>query len=128
MDDVGGILNAFTSKECTCYHAKVVGDDLEQAVELLSDLVFQDVYKRQVFILCHFYGYRALCLFKHHQGDLLRGCGVDGIRPGYRGALPPTVPPSEPRKHTADWQMPIQDGNGVPGPWRLYGGIPGGSS
>ena len=25
---------------CTCYHAKVVGDDLEQAVELLSDLVF----------------------------------------------------------------------------------------
>ena len=21
MDDVGGILNAFTSKECTCYHA-----------------------------------------------------------------------------------------------------------
>lgn len=40
MDDVGGILNAFTSKECTCYHAKVVGDDLEQAVELLSDLVF----------------------------------------------------------------------------------------
>ena len=30
--------------------------------------------------------------------------------------------------HISDWQMPIQDGNGVPGPWRLYGGIPGGSS
>ena len=24
MDGMGGILNAFTSKECTCYHARIV--------------------------------------------------------------------------------------------------------
>ncbi|MBE5780957.1 MAG: insulinase family protein [Clostridiales bacterium] len=43
MDDVGGILNAFTSKECTCYHAKVVSSDLEKALELICDIAFHSV-------------------------------------------------------------------------------------
>ena len=38
MDKIGGQLNAFTSKECTCYHARVVPDKLEVAVEVLADL------------------------------------------------------------------------------------------
>ena len=38
MDKIGGQLNAFTSKECTCYHARVVPDKLEVAIEVLADL------------------------------------------------------------------------------------------
>ena len=38
MDKIGGQLNAFTSKECTCYHARVVPEKLEVAVDVLSDL------------------------------------------------------------------------------------------
>ena len=38
MDKIGGQLNAFTSKECTCYHARVVPDKLEVAIDMLSDL------------------------------------------------------------------------------------------
>lgn len=38
MDKIGGQLNAFTSKECTCYHARVVPDKLDVAVDVLSDL------------------------------------------------------------------------------------------
>ena len=30
MDGMGGILNAFTSKECTCYHARIVDEKLPQ--------------------------------------------------------------------------------------------------
>ena len=39
MDLAGGQLNAFTSKECTCFYAKVVDDDLPLAIDVLADLV-----------------------------------------------------------------------------------------
>lgn len=38
MDKIGGQLNAFTSKECTCYHARVTPDKLDVAVDVLADL------------------------------------------------------------------------------------------
>ncbi|MGH3588872.1 MAG: M16 family metallopeptidase, partial [Pseudonocardia sp.] len=39
IDAVGGELNAFTSKEYTCYHAHVVDADLELAVDLVCDVL-----------------------------------------------------------------------------------------
>jgi predicted Zn-dependent peptidase len=33
IDAVGGVLNAFTGKEYTCYYAKVLGEDLELATD-----------------------------------------------------------------------------------------------
>ena len=39
IDSVGGTLDAFTSRENTCLYAKVLGEDLALAVELLSDLL-----------------------------------------------------------------------------------------
>ena len=39
MDAVGGNLNAFTAKECTCYYAKVLDTQLALAVDILSDIV-----------------------------------------------------------------------------------------
>lgn len=39
MDKVGGQINAFTSKECTCYHAKVMSEKLSTAMDVLSDIV-----------------------------------------------------------------------------------------
>jgi len=41
MDLLGGQVNAFTSKESTCFHAKVAGDDAENAFSLLSQLVLE---------------------------------------------------------------------------------------
>lgn len=43
VDAVGGELNAFTSKEHTCYYAHVLDDDLEMAVELVADVVLNGV-------------------------------------------------------------------------------------
>ena len=39
MDAVGGQLNAFTAKECTCFYAKVVDEHLKLAMDVISDLV-----------------------------------------------------------------------------------------
>ena len=44
MDLAGGQLNAFTSKECTCFYAKVTDDELPLAVDILSDLALRPVF------------------------------------------------------------------------------------
>jgi len=38
MDAVGGLINAFTSKEHTCYYAKVLDENLPLAIDLLTDI------------------------------------------------------------------------------------------
>ncbi len=44
MDAVGGQINAFTSKECTCYYAKVIDENLSLAMDVLSDLLLNSVF------------------------------------------------------------------------------------
>lgn len=44
LDSVGGDLNAFTNKEETVYHAAVLKDDIDRAVDLLTDIVFNSTY------------------------------------------------------------------------------------
>ncbi len=39
IDGIGGQINAFTSKECTCYYAKVMDEHLPIAMDVLSDLL-----------------------------------------------------------------------------------------
>lgn len=39
FDTLGGDLNAFTSKECTCYHAKVLDKHLSSAIEVIGDMI-----------------------------------------------------------------------------------------
>ncbi|HSS67820.1 MAG TPA: pitrilysin family protein [Nocardioidaceae bacterium] len=39
IDAVGGELNAFTGKEYTCYHARVLDEDLPLAIDVLCDMV-----------------------------------------------------------------------------------------
>lgn len=38
MDSVGGQLDAFTTKDCTCFYAKVIDENLPLAMDILSDL------------------------------------------------------------------------------------------
>ena len=44
MDAVGGQLNAFTSKECTCFYAKTVDEHLPLATDVVCDLVTGPVF------------------------------------------------------------------------------------
>jgi predicted Zn-dependent peptidase len=44
IDAVGGVLNAFTGKEYTCYYAKTLGEDLQMATALLADLFLESVF------------------------------------------------------------------------------------
>ena len=39
IEDMGGHLNAYTSRETTCYYAKVFKADVPKAVDILSDIL-----------------------------------------------------------------------------------------
>ncbi|ABR48817.1 peptidase M16 domain protein [Alkaliphilus metalliredigens QYMF] len=41
IDGIGGQINAFTSKECTCYYAKVLDEHYELVLDVLADMFFK---------------------------------------------------------------------------------------
>lgn len=45
IEGSGGHLNAFTSKEFTCYHARIVDQQLSRAVDILADITQNSTYK-----------------------------------------------------------------------------------
>ncbi|KGA98202.1 zinc protease [Alkalihalobacillus alcalophilus ATCC 27647 = CGMCC 1.3604] len=46
FDRIGGQVNAFTSKEYTCYYAKVLDDHSKIAIDVLSDMFFNSLFEK----------------------------------------------------------------------------------
>ena len=44
LDDAGGELNAYTTKEETAIHASILKEDFEKAVDLISDITFCSLF------------------------------------------------------------------------------------
>lgn len=44
LENVGGELNAYTTKEKICFHASVLDDHFDKAVDLLADIAFHSVF------------------------------------------------------------------------------------
>jgi predicted Zn-dependent peptidase len=47
IDSVGGSMNGFTGRECTCFYAKVLDCHLDLAVDLLSDIFLHSTFDAQ---------------------------------------------------------------------------------
>lgn len=47
FDGIGGNVNAFTSKEYTCYYAKVLDQHLPIAVDILADMFFESLFAEE---------------------------------------------------------------------------------
>ena len=46
IESVGGEMNAFTSKEYTCFYARVIDTDLALAIDVLSDLITSSIIQK----------------------------------------------------------------------------------
>ena len=44
IDDIGGQLNAFTSKEHTCFYAKVLGEHIDIGIDVLNDMLTNSIF------------------------------------------------------------------------------------
>ena len=75
IEGVGGVLNAFTSEEVTCYFAKLLKDHFPRALEVLADMVNnatisdKELRKEKTVILEEIKMYRDLP--SHHVHELL---------------------------------------------------------
>lgn len=47
IDNIGGQLNAFTGKECTCYYAKTLDEHLDIAMDVLSDMLNNSTFSKK---------------------------------------------------------------------------------
>ena len=47
LEDVGGELNAYTTKEETAVHASFLKEDYERAIELISDITFNSIFSEK---------------------------------------------------------------------------------
>jgi predicted Zn-dependent peptidase len=47
IDTMGGQINAFTTKECTCYYTKTTSYFFEKSLEILSDMMFNSEFDEE---------------------------------------------------------------------------------
>lgn len=47
FDSIGGQINAFTSKEYTCYYARILDNHKEDALKILADMFFNSLYEEK---------------------------------------------------------------------------------
>lgn len=45
IDNLGGQINAFTSKECTCYYVKLLDSHIDIGIDVLSDMILNSTFK-----------------------------------------------------------------------------------
>lgn len=46
-DAIGGQINAFTTKECTCFYARVLDSHVEQTLDILWDMVYHSSFRQE---------------------------------------------------------------------------------
>ena len=51
IDNIGGQLNAFTGKECTCYYAKTLDTHINLVLDVLSDMFFNSLFAKKDIIV-----------------------------------------------------------------------------
>ncbi len=45
IDNLGGQINAFTSKECTCYYVKLLDSHIDIGIDILSDMILNSKFE-----------------------------------------------------------------------------------
>lgn len=46
IDNLGGQINAFTSKECTCYYVKLLNSHIDIGIDILSDMILNSLFDK----------------------------------------------------------------------------------
>lgn len=79
IDNLGGQINAFTSKECTCYYVKLLDSHIDIGIDILSDMILnplfddKDIDKERLVIL------EELKMYEDSPEDLAYDLLTEGI-------------------------------------------------
>lgn len=47
IDNLGGVINAFTSKECTCFYVKLLDEHINIGIDVLSDMILNSSFDKR---------------------------------------------------------------------------------
>ncbi|MFA5523370.1 MAG: pitrilysin family protein [Tissierellales bacterium] len=71
IDNIGGQINAFTSKECTCYYTKVLDSHINVAIDVLSDMLFNSLFDKDEIIKEKSVIYEEIKMYEDSPEDLV---------------------------------------------------------
>ncbi|MBC7325361.1 MAG: insulinase family protein, partial [Moorella sp. (in: Bacteria)] len=83
LEAVGGVINAFTTKEYTCYYSRVLAEHMDLAIDVLSDMFFnsllddQDIEKEKKVIL------EEIKMYEDSPDELVHDLFARTIWPGH---------------------------------------------
>lgn len=71
IDGIGGQINAFTSKDCTCYYVKVIDSHLEIGLDVLSDMINHSKFDEVEFVKEKKIIYGEIALYEDSPEDVV---------------------------------------------------------
>jgi predicted Zn-dependent peptidase len=83
LEAVGGVINAFTTKEYTCFYTRVLAEHLDLAIDVLSDMLFnsllaaEDIEKEKKVIL------EEIKMYEDSPDELVHDLFAQTIWPGH---------------------------------------------
>ncbi|SMB95596.1 Predicted Zn-dependent peptidase [Thermanaeromonas toyohensis ToBE] len=83
LESVGGVLNAFTTKEYTCFYTRVLAEHLDLAIDVLSDMLFnprfnlEDIEKEKKVIL------EEIKMYEDSPDELVHDLFAQTVWPGH---------------------------------------------
>lgn len=82
MDIIGGQMNAFTTKECTCFYGRVLDINLKRALDLLFDMFFSSVLSDEDTISEREIIYEEIDMYEDTPDDLVTERLLTGVFKG----------------------------------------------
>ena len=71
FDSIGGQVNAFTSKEYTCYYAKVLDDHALIALDVLADMFFNSTFEEEELVKEKNVVYEEIKMYEDTPDDIV---------------------------------------------------------
>ncbi len=83
IESVGGVLNAFTSREYTCFYAKVLAKDAGLAVDILSDILINSTFRAKEIEKERFVVLQEISMVEDTPDDLIHDLLMERLWKGH---------------------------------------------
>ena len=115
MDAIGGHVNAFTTKECTCFYARALDSHLPEALDLLCSMLFDSAFRQEDVETERGVILEEIGMYRDTPDDLCSERLAAAIYKGTPLARPILGTPSTLSKMTGDWLREYMAGHYLPG-------------
>lgn len=88
MDGIGGQINAFTTKECTCFYGRVLDSNLRTAMDILFDMFFSSKFSDEDIVSERGVIYEEIDMYEDTPDDLVTERLIEEVYLGTPLSLP----------------------------------------